>query len=86
MIPTYSEDLQWRIVWLYLLRGLNYWEISVVSEKSVQRYVGSYETTGSVAPASQKHSLLLSDFEQEFLLESLIADPSTSLTEHLLEG
>ena len=36
-----------------------------------------------MAPASQKHgpAKLLSDFEQEFLLESLIANPSTYLSE-----
>ena len=85
-MPTYSEDLRWRIVWLYLLRGLSYREISellFVSEKSVQRYVDSCKATGLVAPASQKHgpAKLLSDFEQEFLLESLIANPSTYLSE-----
>jgi len=34
-MPTYLEDLQWRIVWLYLLRGLNYWEISVGPQSSI---------------------------------------------------
>ena len=58
-------------------------ELLFVSEKSVQRYVDSYKATGLVAPASQKHgpAKLLSDFEQEFLLESLIANPSTYLSE-----
>ena len=57
-------------------------ELLFVSEKSVQRYVDSYKATGLVAPASQKHgpAKLLSDFEQEFLLESLIANPSTYLS------
>ena len=60
---------------------------TVVSEKSVQRYVDSYKATGLVAPASQKHgpTKLLSDFEQEFLLESLIANPSTYLISELCE-
>ena len=49
----------------------------------MQRYVDSYKATGLVAFASQKHgpAKLLSDFEQEFLLESLIVNPSTYLSE-----
>jgi len=54
-----------------------------LSEKTVQRYVQGYVTTNSVAPASQKHGLakLLSEFEQEFLLQSLIASPGIHLHE-----
>lgn len=85
-MPTYLEDLRWWIVWLPLIRALSYGEISellFVSEKSVQKYVDSIKATGLVAPASQKHgpAKFLYDFEQEFLLEFLIANPSTYLSE-----
>jgi len=58
-------------------------ELMFLSEKTVQRCVQSYVTTNSVAPASQKHgpAKLLSEFEQEFLLQSLIASPGIHLSE-----
>ena len=85
-MPIYSEDLWWRIVWLHL-RGLHelqrYFRTVVCEWKECAKYVDSCKATGLVAPASQKHgpAKLLSDFEQEFLLESLIANPSTYLSE-----
>lgn len=68
------------------MKGLSYEEISellFVSKRSVQRYVDIYRATNTLAPASQKHgpAKFLSDFEQEFLLESLIANPSVHLSE-----
>ena len=86
MLLPYSEDLCWRVVWLYLLRNMSYREIAeltFLSEKTVQKYVQSYVTTNSVAPASQKHgpAKLLSEFEHEFLLQSLIASPGIYLHE-----
>ena len=80
---TYNGEL---FGYTSILTGLSYREISellFVSENSVQRYVDSYKATGLVAPASQKHgpAKLLSDLEQKFLLESLIANPSTYLSE-----
>ena len=46
----YSEDLRWRIVWMYLYREMTYKQVSetmLVSEKSVQRHVHLFNVNGN---------------------------------------
>ena len=54
-----------------------------LSERSVQRYVELYQSTGDVEPRKQKHGpeLLLSEFEQITVLQSMIDRPGIFLIE-----
>ena len=86
MPVPYSEDLRWRVVWLYLTKGLSYKEISdllFISEKSVERYIKQYLNTNSVTPTEYKHGQdkLLTDFEQLTVLQLLLVNPSMYLQE-----
>ena len=65
---------------------MSYAEIAHVlflSEWSVQRYVELYQSTGDVEPRKQKHGpeLLLSEFEQITVLQSMIDRPGIFLIE-----
>ena len=53
MPKAYLEDLRWRAVWLNIVRGMSSFEINdllFMSERSVQRYLSLFHSTGSVAP------------------------------------
>ena len=86
-MPTYySLDLRWRAVWLHLIRQMSYAEIAellFMSQRSVQRYVYLYQSTGDVEPRKQRHGpeRLLSEFEQITVLQSMIDRPGIYLAE-----
>ena len=86
MPKSYSEDLRWRAVWLHIAQGMSYKEISrllYMSERSVQRYMELFHTTGTVAAVVQKRGpdKILSDFEQFTVLQTLIHKPTSYLHE-----
>ena len=65
---------------------MSYREISDVlfmSERSVRRYVDKYMASGRIEAAEQRHGLavLLNDFEQLTVLQSLINKPTIYLDE-----
>ena len=86
-MPTnYSLDLRWRAVWLHLIRQMSYAEIAellFMSQRSVQRYVYLYQSTGDVEPRKQRHGpeRLLSEFEQITVLQSMIDRPGIYFAE-----
>ena len=74
---AYSEDLRWRAVWLHVIKRKSYAEIGnllYMREKSVQRYIALFNTTGSVAPRVHKHGpdRVLSEIDQWTLIQSVI--------------
>ena len=86
MPKPYSKDLRWRAVWLNVVRGMNSFEIAdllFMSERSVQRYLSLFHSTGSVAPKDSTGGpgKLLTETEQFSILQSLIHNPSTFLHE-----
>ena len=55
MPKSYLENLRWRAVWLHIVQGMTYQEISkllYMSERSIQRYMERFHATGSVAPTA----------------------------------
>ena len=86
MPKAYSDDLRWRAVWLSIVRSMNYGEIADVlfmSQKSVQRYLDLFHSTGSVSSRKPTggHLRILNEFEQFTVLQSLIHHPSLYLHE-----
>ena len=86
MPAKYSVDLGWRAVWLHLIRNRSYAEIAdvlFISQRSVQRYVDLYQSTGDVEPNKDRHGpqQMLSDFEQIVVLQSMIDRPGIYLSE-----
>lgn len=86
MPKSYSDDLRWRAVWLFTIRGMTYSEIADVlymSERSVRRYIEQYMTTGGVEAAEQRHgpTVLLNNFQQLTVLQSLVNKPTIYLDE-----
>lgn len=86
MPAGYSVDLRWRAVWLHLIRNMSYAEVADVlfmSQRSVQRYVDLYQSTGDVEPQKHRHGpeQILSDFEQITVLQSMIDRPGICLSE-----
>ena len=86
MPKPYSEDLRWRAVWLNLVRGMTSSEIAdllFMSERSVQRYLTLFHSTGSVAPkdGSGGPGKVLAEFEEFTVLQSLLYNPSAFLHE-----
>lgn len=86
MPKPYSEDLRWRTVWLNVVRGMTSYEIAdtlFMCERSVQRYLSFFHTTGSVTPKKSTGGpdKILSEFEQFSILQTLIHNPSTFLHE-----
>ena len=86
MPNPYSVDLRWRIMWLYTAQHLSTAEISqlvCVSTKTVKRYIRKFELTGEVLPAPNWHGpkRLLGDFEQLFLLQTILRNPGIYLHE-----
>ena len=80
----YSEDFRWRAVWLSIVRGHRTAEIAdmlFMSERSVQRYLALFHSTGSVAPKDSTGGpgKVLSEFEQFTILQSLIHNPTMFL-------
>ena len=86
MPKPYSEDLRWRAVWLNVVRGMSSFEIAdllFMSERSVQRYLSLFHSTGSVAPKDSTGGpgRILTEVEQFSILQSLIYNPSVFLHE-----
>ena len=86
MHRPYSEDLRWRAVWLNVVRGMSSFEIAdllFISERSVQRYLSLFHSTGSVAPKDSTGGpgKILTEVEQFPILQSLIYNPSAFLHE-----
>ena len=83
---AYSEDLRWRAVWLHIVHGMTTSQIGDVlfmSERSVQRYLAIFRTTGSVDPKKPKPGPgeLLTELEQFSILRYLIHSPKLQLQE-----
>ena len=71
---------------MHFVQGLSYKNISellFMCEKSVQRYLALYKSTGSVSPHQQKFgpNTVLSEFEVFTILQSLIVKPNSFLSE-----
>lgn len=86
MPNPYSLDLRWRVVWLHLVHGATSAEIVrllCLSGSTVRRYISMFRTTGEVKPAQRKNGpqVLLGDFEQMWLLKSIIEDPTAYIHE-----
>ena len=88
MPKAYSQDLQWRAVWLNIVRGMTYIysDIATVlfmSEKSVYKYLSQFHATGSVEPKepSGDHSKALTEFESFTVLQSILHKPTAYLDE-----
>ncbi len=85
MPKAYSEDLRWRAVWLHVVRRKSFAEIGqlLMCEKSVQRYIALFNTTGSVAPKEHKNGpdKVLTEAEQLTLMQSVIHNPTMFLHE-----
>jgi len=82
----YSEDLKWRIVWMYLYREMTYKQVAetmLVSEKSVQRYVHLFNVNGNVSEKQQRNgpSRKLSEIEELSIMQSLLRKPNLFLDE-----
>ena len=73
---AYSEDLRWRVVWLYLYKEIAAADIAhflYISERSVYRYVERFRTTG---PAC-----ILSEHEEFIIVNSVLSSPGIYLRE-----
>lgn len=82
----YSEDFRWRVVWLYFICNWSIADISsalFVLRKSVDRFLQLYISNGTVQHKLQRHGPqpVLNEFEQLYLLESLIHNPTMYLQE-----
>ena len=86
-IPTsYSKDLRWRIIWMYLLQKKTIKEISrelYVNIRTIKRYIYLFYTTEDVSAKSQRHGPLpqMSEFEEITIIEMLLSKPSLYLRE-----
>ena len=83
---AYSNDLRWRIVWLYYYKEKTIEEIQellYVSTRSVRRFLALFEETGDVSPAIQQRGLprSLDAFEEMSLIQSLLNKPEMYLEE-----
>ena len=66
MPKSYSEDLRWRAVWLYIVRGMTFLEVADVLfmyVRSVQRYLHLFHSTGSVVKLVNLFRILATDFK-----------------------
>ncbi len=73
-------------MWLNLIRRMSYAAIADIlfmSQRSVQRYVDLYQSTGVVEPKKQRHGpeQVLSEFEQITVLQSMVDRPGIYLSE-----
>lgn len=86
MPKSYSEDLRWRAIWLHIVRGMSVCDIAeglFMCERSVQRYLALFHSTGSVAPkkSSGGPGKILNEFEEMCVLQTLIHTPAAFLHE-----
>lgn len=82
----FSEDLRWRIVWLYCYKEYSINDVAnilVTSSKTVRRIVKLYEETDDVIPKHYVHgpSRKLDAFEEMIILQFLLENPAACLTE-----
>ena len=86
MSVPFSEDLQWRIVWLYCYKEYSVNDVAdmlVISSKTARRIIKRYEETDDVIPKHYVHGLprKLDAFEEMILLQFLLENPAACLTE-----
>ena len=86
MPNPYSNDLRWRVIWLYLAKNLSIAEVSelvCVSERTIKRYITQFNQTGDVHPATHQHGppKLLGEFEQLVLLRLITENTGIYLYE-----
>ena len=82
----YSDDLRWRVIWMHVHLGLGAEGVASVmkiSRRSVYRYSERYAITGEVRPFMKKNGpgRELSEFEEEFLVNLVLANPGMYLRE-----
>ena len=70
---AYSDDLRWRIVWMKDVLGMKHSQVAsltLVSERTVQRYTKRFRATGSVSPFAKRNGpdRLLSEFDESILV------------------
>ena len=83
---AYSNDLRWRIVWLYHYKEKSIEEIQellFISSRSVRRYLTLFDETGDVSPVVQLHGppRALDAFKKISLIQSLLNKPDMYLEE-----
>ena len=83
---AYSNDLRWRIVWLYHYKEKSIEEIQellFVSSRTVRRYLALFDETGDVSPVVQLHgpTRAMDAFEEMSLIQSLLNKPDMYLEE-----
>lgn len=77
MPKPYSNDLRWRVVWLYV-HNLTMSEIAkqlCVSKRTVYRYIDQFERSGDITPKNYHHgpTKLLGESEQVILLRMILS-------------
>ena len=83
---AYSEDLRWRVVWLYLYMDVAADDISRllhISERSVYRYVQRFKSTGEVRKCHKTNgpACILSEHEELIIVNSMLSSPGIYLRE-----
>ena len=86
MPVPYSVDLRWRAVWMAVICNMCTKEVSrllSLCEKSVQRYVKLFKTTGDVVPMKRRNGpmRLMDNHEELVILGFLLEQPSIYLHE-----
>ena len=86
MPRSYPADLRWHVVWMHVYLGKEVKEIAEVmkvSERSVYRYSERYLITGDVRPFIRRNGPVreLSEFEQHYLVDLVLAKPGMYLRE-----
>ena len=88
MPKPFSEDLRWRIVWLYIFLHKSAIEIAnflFVSTKTVERLGKLFLTTGNVSPFARVHrggpGKKMTDFEQLTIVNLVLCHPGIFLYE-----
>ena len=83
---SYSVDLRWRIIWMYLVKKMSVTAISdlcCVSNINVRCYIDRFSQTGEVKPTEYQHgpSRLLGNDQQLVLLRIILQNPGLYLHE-----
>ena len=86
MPSAYSEDLRWRVVWLYLYNDVAADDIArfmYISERSVYRYVERFRTTGEVRKCYKTNgpAYILSEHEEFMIVNSVLSSLGIYLRE-----
>ena len=86
MPNPYSMDLRWRVVWLSITYHYSSTQIAQffnLSERTVRRYIATFQQTGDVEVKQHQHGppKLLGEFEQLTLLQIILQNPGIYLQE-----